>query len=101
MYGRFLIAYYVNRPRDPSRSSMKNAGKENMQTDEQIGFAIKLSEKELMKASVVLELDKRQVLRSKGGLGKDFDKLFNHYNLHYSEHIDKFMGKESEVNVEK
>lgn len=104
MYGRFLVAYYIQRPRDKSKSHLKDSSKTNLGTDEQIGFAIKLTDKDILKADVVLDLDNKKVLRAKfNSVTKslatphnDFNKLYSfYYNIYYKE-IDKFMGKTEE-----
>jgi hypothetical protein len=93
MYGRFLLAYYTQRPRDKNKSNHKNQSKFNLATDEQIGFAIKLSEKDILNASVVLDLDNEKTIRARHNFGNEYNKLYNYYYSHYRKDIDRFMGR--------
>ena len=59
MKGKFLYVKYIGKPRDPSQSAKKGYLKENMAWDEQVSLSTKLTDKEILEASIVIDLENR------------------------------------------
>jgi hypothetical protein len=107
MKGKFLYVKYIGKPRDPSQSAKKGYLKENMAWDERVSLSTKLTDKEILEASIVIDLENKKIIRQKrhsfdnwGGVSTEYDFLFNYFYEHYKNHIDKFLGTTDEKTVD-
>jgi hypothetical protein len=98
MKGKFLYVRYVGRPRDPSRTSQKGFFKENLAYDEQVSLSTNLTDKEVLEASIILDLVNKKIVRQKQHtfeISKDYDFLYNYFYENYKKYIDDFLNEET------
>jgi hypothetical protein len=103
MKGKFLYVKYIGKPKDPSQSAKKGYLKENMAWDEQVSLSTKLTDKEILEASIVIDLENKKIIRQKRhsfDMSTEYDFLFNYFYGHYKDHIDKFLGTTDEKTVD-
>jgi len=88
MKGIFLIARYVQRPKDPSMTRFKEYMKDpdNMQWDEQVQVAAKVRNKDMTEAQVILNLVEGKVVRNSFN-DNDFPTLFKYFYEGYEQYI--------------
>lgn len=87
----YLVAYYTQKPKHgrvntAEKGWMNNA--DNVAWDEQINIALKLKNKDLTMAKVILDLSERTVYRNGWNNGKSFDDLFEHFYTGYQKYLD-------------
>ena len=96
MKGKFLLVRYVSRPRNPNLSHVPNAGIVNMQTDEQIKLLYEVKDKDILNSNLILDLNNKKVIRTSRDIGRDYDKIFKYYNLHYHKQLNEFLDEEKD-----
>lgn len=89
----YLIAYYLQRPKDPSKTHIKGyvTNPENMIWDENIEISHGLGSKDRQHAHVVLDFNDKKVITNKFNEERDFDKLFKYYFEGYHKYITQVM----------
>ena len=90
MKGKFLYVRYVGRPRDPSRTAQKGFFKENLAYDEQVSLSTNLTDKEVLEASIILDLVNKKIVRQKQHtfeISKDYDFLYNYFYENYKKYF--------------
>lgn len=91
-----LIAFYVLKPRDPSRTKEKGYMKDpaNHRYDERIEFTRGLNAKDQQYAGVVLNLNQKKVVYNRfNAYDGDFDKLFKYFLEGYPEYVIQVMAQ--------
>lgn len=91
----YLTAYYLQRPRDPSKTHIKGyvTNPENMIWDENVELNNGLSSKDREYAQVVLDFTDKKVITNKFNQERDFDKLFKYYFEGYHKYITQVMSQ--------
>lgn len=89
----YLTAYYLQRPRDPSKTHIKGyvTDPNNMLWDENVEISHGLSSKDRQYAHVVLDFTEKTVVTNKFNQERDFDKLFKYYFEGYHKYITQVM----------
>ena len=89
MKGIFLIARYVQRPKDPSMTRFADYMKDpnHMQWDEEVQVANKVRDKDMTQAQVILNLMEGVVVRNTFNNNKDFPTLFKYFYEGYEQYI--------------
>lgn len=87
----YLVAYYYQKPSNDrirtARSGwMKQPGA--IAWDEQVGLTIRLKNKDLSMAKVILDLRGRKVIRNALNDNRDYDGLFDYYVKNYPQHAE-------------
>lgn len=87
----YLVAYYYQKPaHDRVRTSkagwMKQPG--SMAWDEQVALTIRLKNKDISMAKVILDLRGRKVVRNALNDNRDYDGLFDYYVKNYPQHAE-------------
>lgn len=91
----YLIAYYIQRPRDPSKTHIKGYIKDpaNLIYDETVEITHGLSSKDRQHAQVVLDFTDKSVVTNKFNEQRDFDQLFKYYFEGYHKYITQVMAQ--------
>ncbi len=87
----YLVAYYVCKPKNKYvNTSVKGwmDNKDNVAWDEQINITLKLKNRDLTTAKVILDLSNRSVYRNSWNSNKSFDELFSHFYSGYQKYLD-------------
>jgi hypothetical protein len=86
----YLIANYVARPKDPSKTSQAGymLNPDNIQYDENMSIVRGFRDKYL-KSHVVLDLTTEKIIKNSFHSGKTFADLFAHYHEGFSEYIEQ------------
>lgn len=89
MKGIFLIARYVQRPKDPSMTRFADYMKDpdNMQWDEEVQVANKVRDKDMTQAQVILNLMEGIVVRNSFNENREFKSLFKYFYEGYEQYI--------------
>lgn len=89
----YLIAYYLQRPRDPKKTHIKGyiTDPNNMIWDENVEISHGLGSKDRQHAQVVLDFTEKKVITNKFNQERDFDKLFKYYFEGYHKYITQVM----------
>ena len=98
MKGKFLYVKYVGRPRDPSRTAQKGFFKENLAYDEQVSLSTKLTDKEVLEASIILDLVNKKIVRQKQHdfeVSREYDFLYEYFYTNYKKYLDDFLNEET------
>lgn len=98
MKGKFLHVKYVGKPKDPSRTAQKGYLKENLAYDEQVSLSTRLTDKEVLEASIILDLVNKKIVRQKQHtfeISKDYDFLYNYFYENYKKYLDDFLNEET------
>jgi hypothetical protein len=87
----YLVAYYVCKPKNKyvntsEKGWMDNA--DNVAWDEQIGITVKLKNRDVTTAKVILDLSNRTVYRNGWKTDKSFNELFEHFYTGYQKYLD-------------
>ena len=87
----YLVAYYYQKPaHDRVRTSkagwMKQPG--SMAWDEQVALTIRLKNKDISMAKVILDLRGRKVVRNSLNDNRDYDGLFDYYVKNYPQNAE-------------
>jgi hypothetical protein len=91
-----LLAFYVIKPKDPSKTSVKGymTDPANHRYDERIEFTRGLHAKDQQYAGVILNLNKKKVIYNRfNAYDGDFDKLFKYFLEGYPEYVIQVMGQ--------
>ena len=93
MKGKFLVVQYAGKPADPSQTAKKGYIKENLVYEEKVSLADKLRDKDLLNATIVLDLKNKKILRRSKihDISDNYDFLYEYYYKNYKDHIDKFL----------
>lgn len=94
MKGKFLVVLYAGKPADPKQTSKKGYLKENMVYDEKVSLTKNLRDKDLLNATIVLDLENKKILRRNKvhDISDSYDFLYDYYYKNYKDHIDNFLG---------
>ncbi len=87
----YLVAYYYQKPahdrvRTAKAGWMKQPG--SMAWDEQVALTIRLKNKDISMAKVILDLRGRKVVRNALNDNRDYDGLFDYYVKNYPQHAE-------------
>lgn len=87
----YLVAYYYQKPahdrvRTTKAGWMKQPG--SMAWDEQVALTIRLKNKDISMAKVILDLRGRKVVRNSLNDNRDYDGLFDYYVKNYPQHAE-------------
>ena len=87
----YLVAYYVCKPKNKyvntgTKGWMDNP--DNVAWDEQISITLKLKNKDLSTAKVILDLSNQTVYRNGWKTEKSFNELFEHFYTGYQKYLD-------------
>jgi len=91
-----LLAFYVIKPKDPSKTGTKGYMKDpaNHRYDERIEFTRGLNPKDSQYAGVILNLNKKTVISNRyGALDGNFDKMFKYFLEGYPEYVIQVMAQ--------
>lgn len=92
----YLVAYYTQKPKH-NRVNTSEKGwmnnPDNVAWDEQINIAIKLKNKDLSMAKVILNLSDQTVFRNGWNNGKSFEDLFEHFYDGYQKYLDPVLAQ--------
>ena len=93
--GIFLVAQYYKKPQPHVNTSKKGwmDNPDNVQWDEQINIAIKLKNRDLSMAKVILDLSNQTVYRNGWNNGKSFEDLFEHFYDGYQKYLDPVLAQ--------
>ena len=88
-----LIAFYTQRPRDPSRTHIKGYVKDpaNMIWDERIEITRGLNSSDRIYAKIVLDLSEKRVITNKFNEDFDFKRLFKYFFEGYHQYVTQVM----------
>jgi hypothetical protein len=91
-----LLAFHVALPRNPMMTRlpgyMKNP--DNIRYEERLGFSRGLKPRDQCTASIILNLNKKTVLRNRfNPQQKDFDSLFKYFLKSYPDYVAKVMSE--------
>lgn len=89
----YLTAYYLQRPRDPSKTHIKGyiTDPENMVWDENVEICNGLGSKDRQHAHVVLDFTDKTVVTNKFNQERDFNTLFKYFFEGYHKYITQVM----------
>lgn len=89
----YLIAYYLQRPKDPSKTHIKGyiTDPANMVWDENVEISHGLGSKDRQHANVVLDLSEKKVITNKFNEERDFKTLFKYFFEGYHRYITQVM----------
>lgn len=89
----FLFATYVMRPRYPHLTSQKGwmQNPDNLIYDEQVGFAKKMRDKDMIRSNVVIDLANKKILKCSVAdrVGTDFDAIHQYFYENYQKYLDE------------
>jgi len=97
MKGKFLIVTYAGKPKDPSQTAKKGYIKENMVYDEKVSLSNKLRDKDILTASLILDLQYKKIIRrKKSHVNSDnYEFLYEYFYKNYKQHMDKFLNEKT------
>ena len=97
MKGKFLVVQYAGKPADPTQTAKKGYLKENLVDDEKVSFSKNLSEKDLLNATIVLDLENKKILRRSKlhDISDNYDFLYEYFYKNYKQHMDKFLNEKT------
>ena len=86
------MAMYIKRPRDPKRTSEKEymADPKNFQFDEQVTFATKIKDKDMIENWIILDLDTKEVIKARFDHEKP-EQVYEYFYSAYKDNIDQFL----------
>ena len=89
----FIVARYVQTPRNPKQSHLADFGKNAAawQNNEEVRCVKNVSSRVLTEASVVLDVAKEKVIKNRFGSDASFQDLYKYYLEHYADYIDKWI----------
>lgn len=89
----YLTAFYLQRPKDPSKTHIKGyiTDPNNMVWDENVEINNGLSSKDRAYAQIVLDLSEKIVVTNKLNDEKDFNTLFKYFFEGYHKYITQVM----------
>lgn len=88
--GIYLVAFYTMRPKYKNitqKSGWMN-DPDNISYDESINIVLKLKNKDITTAKVILDLLNKTVVRNSWNSGKTFDELFEYYREGYPQYLE-------------
>lgn len=91
-----LIAFYTMKPRDPRKTFIKGymSNPANIQYDERIGFSRGLKTKDQIAGRVILNLNKKTVVKNTyDATQTDFDALFKYFLEGYPQYVAQVMAE--------
>lgn len=92
---RYLIASYMQKPRDPSKTHIKGYVKDpaNMRWDEAVVFSVGLKNKDEERSQIIIDIDGQTVLKNTMSDNKDWTQLMNYFLGAYEKQLLDFMRK--------
>jgi len=89
------LAYYVSRPKDPKMTRIAGYSNQpnNMDYEESINITRGLRDRDLISASVVLNLSQKTVVRNGFNSNRDFPSWLAHFQESYPEHINPIIAE--------
>ena len=89
MKGIFLIARYVQKPKDPNMTHVKGYMQDpgNIQWDEEVQVANKVRDKDMTQAQIILNLVEGKVVRNSLNSTVEFTPLFKYFYKGYEQYI--------------
>lgn len=88
--GLFLVAYYTMRPK--YQHITHKAGwmedQDNISYDESINIVMRLKNKDITTAKVIIDLLNKTVVRNSWNSGASFDELFAYYREGYPQYLE-------------
>ena len=93
MKGKFLVIQYAGKPADPTQTAKKGYLKENLVYDEKVSLTNRLRDKDLLTATIVLDLENKKIVRRSKihDISDNYNFLYEYYYKNYKDHIDKFL----------
>ena len=90
-----LVSFYVIKPRDPKKTHIKGYMKDpnNIQYDERVEFTKGLNPKDQSYASIILNLNKKTVVKNKFKDDRDFDTMFKYFLEAYPQYVINVMSQ--------
>lgn len=97
MKGKFLVVQYAGKPADPTQTAKKGYLKENLVYDEKVSFSKNLRDKDLLNATIVLDLENKKILRRSKlhDISDNYDFLYEYFYKNYKQHMDKFLNEKT------
>lgn len=85
-----LLAFHTRVPRDPSKTHMKDFGKneENYAYNEEVHVTLGLKDKDLMRASVILNISKQSVVKCSMNPDASFLDLYMYFKKNYPQYVN-------------
>ena len=90
-----LIAYYHQKPKDPSRTKEPGymTNMDNIAYDESINITRGIKTRDQLQASVILNLNKEQVVKNSFRSDADYASLLAHYQEGYPKYINPLLAE--------
>ena len=90
-----LIAYYHQKPKDPSRTKEPGymTNMDNIAYDESINITRGIKTRDQLQASVILNLNKETVVKNSFNSNADFASLLAHYQEGYPKYINPLLAQ--------
>lgn len=89
----YLVAHYTAKPKNPSRTHIAGYMKDpaNIRYDEQVEVSLKLRNKDLIMAKIIMNLTTKTVEKNNFNNNKDFNELFKYFFKGYHKYITDVM----------
>ena len=97
MSERYLLAKYIVKPKDPSRTKEKGymSDEANIRYDEIIEFTRKLKQKHILENDIVLNLDTQMLVKTRyGEIDPEYSlRVYNYFITNYLEQISEYLAR--------
>lgn len=92
---RHLLVKYIQRPKDSTKTSIKGymSDEKNQQWDEAVEFSVGLRKNDIIKYNVILDMDKKIVIKNNMGGESQWQPIWDYYYKNYSKQIEQYLAR--------
>jgi len=96
---RFLLARYLQKPRDPKRTGQPEymQDQRNVRYDEHVAFSVRVKSKDLVEYRIILNIDQQIVVKNNIGENQDWDSIWAYFSNRYGNEIARYLNRTNHV----